>query len=220
MQFEDVLYSRKSVRKYKKQEIPKEDLLKILDAARVAPSGKNCQNWYFLVVRNSKVLYAVCTAIYDENQRIVKKMKEIDEKKAAKFEKFCRNFTLFIEKAPVVILVFAKNYYPSGYEENKLCKATEKELEKLMTKTNPGMQSIGAAVEHMALESVNLGYGGCWLTSANYAADKIESVLKEEILFEKEGYFFTGMLTVGVPADGEHKCPPRKPLEEISMFID
>ena len=55
-------------------------------------------------------------------------------------------------------------------------------------KTNPGMQSIGAAMENMALEAVNLHYGSCWLTSANYAAAEIEALLKKRIGFEKEGY--------------------------------
>ena len=45
----DSIYQRRSIRKYKKDEISGEILEKILDAARVAPSGKNRQPWKFLV---------------------------------------------------------------------------------------------------------------------------------------------------------------------------
>ena len=45
----DSIYQRRSIRKYKKEGISGEILEKILDAARVAPSGKNRQPWKFLV---------------------------------------------------------------------------------------------------------------------------------------------------------------------------
>ncbi len=46
----EVMKTRRSVRKYTKQEVPKEILLDILDCARLAPSGHNQQPWHFVVV--------------------------------------------------------------------------------------------------------------------------------------------------------------------------
>ena len=119
MEFVDVIYSRKSIRKYKMQDVPDEDIRKIVDAARVAPSGKNCQNWYFVVLKNRIIIEKLRQVIQKENRNIVNRMKKLDVDKAERFEKFCNHFTLFIDKAPVVILTFAKTYYPSGYYEKK-----------------------------------------------------------------------------------------------------
>lgn len=220
MEFNELIRSRQSIRKYKEQDIPKEDIEKIIDAARVAPSGKNCQNWYFLALKNKEVLQKLVDTIYQANQKVAGRMAQTDQEKAKRFEKFCRHFTIFISEAPVVVLTFARNYYPSGYYEQKLCGEPEEVLQTLLTKTNPGMQSIGAAMEHMALAAADMHYGSCWLTSANFAADEIEELVRREMGFEKEGYFFAGMMSFGVPADVEHKSPGRKELEDIYMLVE
>ncbi|WMT80585.1 hypothetical protein TEMA_09060 [Terrisporobacter mayombei] len=42
----DFIYKRKSVRKFKDEMVPKEDIDKILKAATFAPSARNRQNWH------------------------------------------------------------------------------------------------------------------------------------------------------------------------------
>jgi nitroreductase len=49
--FFDVIRNRRSIRRYKEHDIPDEDIAKIIDAARLAPSAENSQPWRFLVVR-------------------------------------------------------------------------------------------------------------------------------------------------------------------------
>jgi nitroreductase len=51
----DVIQKRRSVRKYKKDPIPEKALRRVLEAARLAPSGKNIQPWKFIIVKD-KVL--------------------------------------------------------------------------------------------------------------------------------------------------------------------
>lgn len=43
---------RRSIREYKEDPIPEDALLRILEAARLAPSGKNLQPWKFIVVKD------------------------------------------------------------------------------------------------------------------------------------------------------------------------
>lgn len=50
----EAIKTRRSVRKYKPEAIPDEDLKKILTAARLAPSAGNKQPWRFVVVRDSE----------------------------------------------------------------------------------------------------------------------------------------------------------------------
>jgi nitroreductase len=45
---------RKSIRKYKNDEIEDEKLEKILESARIAPSAANRQEWKFLIVKNQE----------------------------------------------------------------------------------------------------------------------------------------------------------------------
>lgn len=48
----EAVEKRRSIRSYKPASIPDEHLRKILEAARLAPSGKNIQPWRFVVVRD------------------------------------------------------------------------------------------------------------------------------------------------------------------------
>ena len=50
----DVIKVRGSIRKYKDKPIPKSDLLKILEAARLAQSAANRQAWQFIVITDKK----------------------------------------------------------------------------------------------------------------------------------------------------------------------
>ena len=56
MEFEEVLEKRRSIRKYKDTPIPKEKILKILAAARIAPSSGHRQPWHFIVVENKETI--------------------------------------------------------------------------------------------------------------------------------------------------------------------
>ncbi|MEN2256869.1 nitroreductase family protein [Paraclostridium benzoelyticum] len=46
----DFIYDRVSIRSYKEDKVPREDIIEIIKAGTYAPSGKNLQNWHFVVV--------------------------------------------------------------------------------------------------------------------------------------------------------------------------
>ena len=50
----DLIKSRKSVRKYSEKHISDEDLRKILEAGRLAPSWMNVQSWKFILVKSQE----------------------------------------------------------------------------------------------------------------------------------------------------------------------
>lgn len=56
--------TRKSVRTFLDKDIPEEKLTRILDAARLAPSARNLQDWRFIIVRDKatrlKLAEAAC----------------------------------------------------------------------------------------------------------------------------------------------------------------
>ena len=52
MNVKEAIEKRKSVRKFKKKEVPDKIIKEVIDAARLAPSGHNLQPWHFVVVKN------------------------------------------------------------------------------------------------------------------------------------------------------------------------
>ena len=52
MEFSEVVKKRRSIRKYKDAPVPKEAILKVLEAARIAPSAGHRQPWHFIVVQD------------------------------------------------------------------------------------------------------------------------------------------------------------------------
>lgn len=54
MTFYEIIERRKSIRKFKKEPVPRAVIERLLGAAMHAPSGKNRQNWRFFVVQGAK----------------------------------------------------------------------------------------------------------------------------------------------------------------------
>lgn len=58
----EAIRTRKSVRSYKDQPVEMDKINKVLEAARLAPSASNRQEWRFVVVTNPEVRKALCAA--------------------------------------------------------------------------------------------------------------------------------------------------------------
>lgn len=54
MEVSEAIRKRNSIRKYEDRPVPEEKLLRILEAARLAPSGRNCQDWKFIIVTDDE----------------------------------------------------------------------------------------------------------------------------------------------------------------------
>ena len=180
-------------------------------------SGKNIQNWHFVITKDKKLFDRIGNIVLKKNEEIASRMEKIAEDKANRFRKFVNHFTLFYKKAPALVLVFACDYFPSGYPELTLIGNSKQETDQLFWR-NPGMQNIGAAMENFTLRAIDLGYGSCWMTSQNYAADEIELMLKKEYHFEKDNFHLAAMLAVGVPEENQ-KSPKKRDVEEIVTIL-
>lgn len=53
---EEAFLKRRSVRRYKKKQVPEHYIRRILEVARYAPSQGNCQPWRFIVVRDQDMI--------------------------------------------------------------------------------------------------------------------------------------------------------------------
>lgn len=103
--FYELLKSRTSIRKYKKDPVPQEVIERILNAAVQAPSGKNRQNWKFFIVTGKK---------RDEYLKYSQKswlgIKDILQKKLKpSLYEFTERFFFTLGEAPVVIFCYSEN---------------------------------------------------------------------------------------------------------------
>ena len=55
MEFHEVVRTRRSVRSYSSAPVSDEVLSRVLEAARIAPSGSNRQPWKFILVRDENL---------------------------------------------------------------------------------------------------------------------------------------------------------------------
>jgi nitroreductase len=62
MEFYEVIKTRRSIRRYKKEPVPSESLNRILNSARLAPSGSNRQKWKYYVVNNQFIIEKLASA--------------------------------------------------------------------------------------------------------------------------------------------------------------
>lgn len=202
----DAIAGRKSIRKFTDQPVPDENISRILDAGRLAPSANNTQPWSFLVIRDKAVLGNMAAAVREMIDRMIPHAES--EKQAQRLAAYKGNYYTFFEQAPVVIAVFMEAYDASSNRLLERMGYSAREIMRL--RPDPGLQSVAAAVEHMLLAIHALGYGSCWMTGPLVAQEAFEQLLG----FGKERYI-AALLPLGVP-DEDPPNRSRKPLDEIT----
>jgi nitroreductase len=63
---QEIVASRRSIRKYTDEPVAEATVEALLESARLAPSGSNTQPWHFIVVRDPAVKKAVAAASHDQ----------------------------------------------------------------------------------------------------------------------------------------------------------
>ena len=101
--FWKVVQNRRSVRNYRPDSIPEIDILKIIDAARMAPTSGNQQPWKFLVVRDRNTINRMKEAC------IQKSLDRLDKDQRQQNEGKIRNRLGNYFSAPVYIVVLTDN---------------------------------------------------------------------------------------------------------------
>lgn len=59
----DIIFSRRSIRKYQNQEVPDEMITDLLEAAMSAPSAVAKDPWHFIVIKNRETLNKIADAL-------------------------------------------------------------------------------------------------------------------------------------------------------------
>jgi nitroreductase len=173
--FLDVIKNRRSVRQFKPDPVPEEHLLKIVDAARMAPCAGNEQPWKFLIVQDKKQIEALKTECLREFETYVAESEHLSG--AALKEKVQQLFKDRLEgrlSAPayIVVLVDLQRKYPTYNQHD-------------------GPLAAG----YLLLAARALGYGSVYLT------DSISVAATRKAFNIPERYVRVCITPIGIPVE-------------------
>lgn len=196
----EAIRKRRSIRKYKKDSIPEEVILELLDVARLAPSGCNAQPWRFRVVKDIDTKLQLAQAAYNQK---------------------------FISEAPVVLVVCAniKQYLDKsvsgihdlgkiGAVKNEIVEIIEGRVEKLrylkVREIGPLIAvNVAIAVEHIVLRALDFDLGTCWVRLFDWQKVK-------EIFNWDDDTYVVALLPIGYP-DESPEQRKRLSLQQIMI---
>lgn len=72
MDFLELVQKRQSDRAYTNEAVSREEILKCLEAARLAPSACNSQPWKFIIIEDPELRQEAAAAIYDNGAKLNK----------------------------------------------------------------------------------------------------------------------------------------------------
>ena len=166
MELTEAIRKRRSVRRYRDEEVSGELLKEILETACWAPSAENEQPWYYVALTSAEALRELRTTM----ERVADDMKVHLEELLPRHPRIVGQTTEFLRRlggAPVCILVFLQEDYGP--------------LRETM------LESTAASIQTMLLAAYERGLGTCWINAATnlgygsalqerYAPDKGELV--------------------------------------------
>lgn len=198
--FLQFLRDRRSIRKFRKDSLPGEDLRRIVEAASWAPSAGNRQDWEFTIVtspttkdRMEDMVRKCWKSILDKSQiRAIK-----DE-----LERYAKNFDWF-SQAPVLVVISAKR--PETFLYDLLGEAAD---DVAGTEISAAM-----AAQNLMLAAHAFGIGSCCITGP-LAAQK---ALKDLLGLGKRRKIVC-LVALGYPAE-QPAAPQRKPAEKVAKYI-
>jgi nitroreductase len=199
----DAITKRRSVRKFKSEPLSEHQIERLLESARLAPSGCNVQPWRFLVVKDSQLKKKLCGAAHNQK---------------------------FVEKAPVVfvccgdllswkktrehtqeLLSANKARFNKETEDALMDKVDKAVVAEIHERIPTTLLNVAIAIEHIVLEAVELGLGSCWVRLFD------ETQVKQALNLH-ENLCVVALLPVGVP-DEEPTARPRLPLSNIVLPV-
>jgi len=201
------LRMRRSIRLFKDQVVEKEEITKVLEAMRYAPSASNRQNWRYVVLTNKeeiaflsrevsrffktarkllpfRILIAPFLSPATRRRALNPKTKITLDRELARLE---NGEDIIFFNAPCVILHYSRDY-PNGLADN----------------------DAGIALTYGMLAAQSLGLGSCWIGFAQIRLQKKRKLQKHFAI--PKGYKVRGVLILGYPAVRYLRAPPRRPL--------
>ena len=209
---EKLIKGRRSVRQWKKQEVPEELLRKAVELATWAPNGGNYQGWRFVIVKKKETIEKMANTVQSVADKIASWPEAMSWQEDV--NRYQKNASFF-RNAPVCIGVFI-----GGYQSpmDKVLVAREsfdleaKEILGFRKSAPTAIQSGAAAVTTMLLVFHQMGLGAVWLVSPIQAKKEIEAILKVP-----SGMDLICLIAVGYPDESPQR--DRNPVDQVLEFV-
>ncbi len=193
----NTINERRSIRKYKEEEVPKHLIEKLVEAASKSPSAKNRQPWKYIVYSGAgkSELLDIMEAALDRESETHELLPD-----SAGGLSDAYNTLKIMRQAPCLIIVMNTNGKSPFENINSDDRITE------ICDT----LSIGASIENMLLKATELGLGTLWIANTCFAYKDLTSFIGEK------GQLI-GAIALGY-ADESPNQRPRKAMEDILEF--
>lgn len=201
MEFDQVIETRRSVRKFTADPVPEHYIFELLEAARLAPSGLNVQPWRFVVVKDKTLREQLATATPSR----------------------------MVAEAPLIIICLVDTRamgsiqnrinelhnvgaFTGTYFEGKSAGDffDNKNVNEFWIKSNLAFNAA-IGIEHIILKAVDLGLSSCWIGS--FDSGKIKELVGIEAYYD-----VITLLPMGYAA----KVPAQRPrfsMDEIVLKV-
>jgi nitroreductase/NAD-dependent dihydropyrimidine dehydrogenase PreA subunit len=185
-QCEQLLKGRRSIRVFKKKPIPKDDLERLIETARYAPTGHNSQGVEWLVFGKREDLDRFSGITVGWMRWLIENMPEVAAVMHLDWiiKRWEEGEDVVLRDAPVVILTHAD-------KTDRLASA-----------------SCTIAMAYLELAAIGMGLGCCWAGFLGAAAVNFPAMA--EVLPIPEGHQCYGAMMVGYPKFSYPRIPRRK----------
>ena len=208
---ENLIKTRRSIRKWKKDSVPEDLVLKAIEMATWAPNGGNHQNWKFIVVTDQNRIIEMADAVQSRIETIASwpEANPFGEE----VERWKRNGSFF-RNAPVCIAVLMADYESLADQILQLRIKKDPSVRTIIEARrsgNSGLQSVAAAIGYLLLVLHAQGLGGIWMTGPLLAKAEIE-----KLLHVPKELNLVALVPVGHSDESPSKA--RKPVSEVVAF--
>ena len=193
----NALLSRRSIRRYRPDPVPRDLIEQVLTAAIWAPSAHNRQPWRFAVVSQEAAKVTLAAAMGARLRRDL----EADGAPEDWIMKDTARSYERLTHAPVLVVVSLSMVAMDTYPDEQ-----RRQREYLMA-----VQSTAMAGQNLLLAAHGLGLGACWMCAPLFAPNIVRGALALPDDWQPQG-----LITLGYPAETKDKL--RHPLGESVLW--
>ena len=199
MELHEFLRSRRSIRRFKPEPIPRSVLLRIITTATFAPSAHDRQPWRFAVLSEQPAKIHLANAMASEYRSDLLRDNIPETEVNSRLVKSRARFT----SSPAIILLCMDTSEMDVYPD-----ARRAEAEKIMA-----VQSAANAGMQLLLAVHAEGLGGVWTCGPLFIPNIVRDAFSLPNSWEPQGMFL-----IGYPAETP-RVSERKPIGEILRFL-
>lgn len=182
-------------------------LLKIiLEAGQNAPSAKNRQPYFFLVIKNSLCKKQIAEAAEKGRGKQFAHLTKEDYEKTSKGGTGSNDISIAEASAAILVLRNSDISYKEAASQSKNFNIKEE-------------QGVATAAYSMMLAAKSLGLASGWICSPLYIKDELRKIVENYGIVWDQNWQPRVVVTIGYPL-AEPKKPARKKINEISKIIE